>query len=105
MIDSVTQVSNLFDVPRKIVVHLQLINQAFSWMNLIIWFIKNPTSAINPILGITDSTLRKFQFTRTILTNTVNLVRNHILMANHIVGLLSSSYQGEIIIGGGKRRP
>ncbi len=111
-IDSVRQVHKMGDLARKLVVHISWINQVLSWIGSLVPFCRKPKQhttfygyTINPPIVLSPNTLFTFQYGRDTIVFTTNLVRNHILMSNHIVGLLSSSYQGGTVgFGFGKRR-
>lgn len=100
-IDSVKQVNKIDDYARKFVVHIQWINQAFSWINLIRALCKQV------IFGnqLCESEMRNtFKNARDFSSMAINFIRTHVLMSNHIVGLLSPNYQGDQAFGSGKRR-
>ncbi len=107
-IASVRQVSKIQNVPKKLVVHLQWVNQLMSWISPFLVFCKDTTFylfnfKIKPPFVLSGSHLRKIQYSRNGISNAITLIRNHITMSNHIVGLMSSSYQGKAM-DGGKRR-
>ena len=107
-IASVRQVSKLTDLPKKMVVHLQWVNQLMGWISPFLVFCKDTSIylfnyKITPPLIISGPQLRKIQYFRNGVSNAITLIRNHITMSNHIVGLMSSSYQGKSM-DGGKRR-
>ena len=107
-IDTVRQVHKLKDFPRKIVVHLNWISTILSWIFPFLPFF-NPLPykinnwEIDSPWKLTDTDNTILQMGRNLLNNIVNLAKSHITMGNHIVGLMSSSYQGGMV-DGGKRR-
>lgn len=109
-IDSVRQVSKMNDTARKVAVHVSWISQLASWISSLVPFFK-PQQHVSTIFGYTvsppfvlsHSTLIYLQYSRNAINFLSSLIKNHVLMANHIVGLLSSSYQGGACEGGKRK--
>jgi hypothetical protein len=109
-IDSVRQVNKMNDTARKVAVHVSWVSQLTSWISSLVPFFK-PQDHVSSIFGfkiappfvLSHQTLIYLQYSRNAINFLSNLIKNHILMANHIVGLLSSSYQGGACEGGKRK--
>lgn len=104
-IDSVKQVRKLNDGARKIAVHLSWISQITSWISSVINFFQEDEDISNrkSYQFLTRPQVKAYGFAKSIINQVTNIIRNHVLMANHIVGLLSSSYQGGTFNGGRRK--
>lgn len=104
-IDSVKQVRKLNDYSRKLAVQLSWISQITGWISSVINFLQQDEdeSDRKSYQIFTRPQVKSYGFVKSFVNQVTNLIRNHVLMANHIVGLLSSSYQGGTL-NGGKRK-
>lgn len=81
------------------------IQNMISYINAVLPFIRKFDVKVGPIRLKNNYDLGRvplfiFRISRDVLNAGINLSRSHIMMGFHIVGMLSSSYQGGTIAGG-----
>jgi hypothetical protein len=101
-IDQLKSVAKLHDTPRKVVVNLNWILNILSYINAFIPFCKKGEQFSIPY-EIGKVALYQFKLFRDITNCVMTLARSHLTMGFHIIGLLSSSWQGGNVQGGKRR--
>jgi hypothetical protein len=92
------------ELPRKMVVDMGWIQNMISYINVFLPFVKK--FKIGPFQNkfeIPKRPLFYFRIFRDFLNSAINLSRVHLMQGFHIVGLLSSSWQGGNVAGGKRK--
>lgn len=92
------------DVPRQVAADLGWIQQIIGYINVVLPFIR--PFEVGPLKSAYDpgrAKLFMFRIFRDLTNSGINLLRCHMMMGFHVVGMLSSSWQGGNIMGGQRR--
>ncbi len=93
------------DLPRLAVLYTQWVEIELLYIDLLLPYIEHfKKVGVTELVGkAIDRSVRLFKFAKDGLVFGLILMRNAIVMGGHIVGMLSSSYQGDADTGDGRR--
>ena len=97
------------DVPRIIATDVNFFQTILSYFNCILPFTDEKflkqylPKLVSEILSVSKEKLFNFSMFRDGLHATLNFIRTHIMMGFHVVGMLSSNWQGGDVKGGERK--
>jgi hypothetical protein len=92
------------DVPRQVAADLGWIQQIIGYINVVLPFIRPfELGRLKSSYDPGRAKLFMFRIFRDLTNSGINLLRCHMMMGYHVVGMLSSSWQGGNIMGGQRK--